>query len=228
MAVMARWRDMTWGVSPQRVLAVESLAFSYAQKADRNRAAEGSPPTNERGLEPFALNFSTVLHSNAGVNVEQEIERWSKLVTRTGDFFLNGKRLGPTLQLEKVNVGSTTLDDFGRIRLATLSFSFKEFDQKAATLTALTSALTVAAQTASKSEQKPPAPQVAAAPVVTIKVGSMVRPTGQRYASSSNKTIPQWVKDRSHRVSEMRPDRILLGWPDGISSWVSANEVTMV
>ena len=226
MAVMAKWRDKSWEVSPQRVTAIENLSFAYSQKADNNSTAEGSPPTNERGTELFSMSFSCVLHSGAGVDVMKEIESWQKLVTKTGVFYLNGKKLGPKLQLRKVSVGSTTLDDYGRLRLATLSFSLKEYDEATTSVPETTSALKVGAQTADKSEKKPDNSQAAAAPTTTISVGSMAKPTGAKYATGQ--TIPGWVKERSHKVSQIKSDRTLLGNPDGINSWVYTNELTLV
>jgi len=64
------------------------------------------------------------------------------------------------------------------------------------------------------------------APTQTIKVGSRVKPTGAKY--TTGQTIPQWVKDRSHEVSQISGDKVLLGYPNGICSWVYLNEVTLV
>jgi len=167
MAVMAKWRDKTWEVSHNKVLAIENLAFSYEQKADNNNAAEGAPLTNERGMELFSLSFSCVLHANAGISVEKEIQSWRGLVTKTGPFFLNGVQIGPVLQLSKVSVGSVILDDFGRIRLCTLSFAFNEMGEPDKSSPTSTSALSVGPSSSTKADVKPENPQVSAAPVVT-------------------------------------------------------------
>ena len=60
----------------------------------------------------------------------------------------------------------------------------------------------------------------------TIKVGDYVKPTGKKYATGQ--TIPTWVKQRSHKVSQIKGDRVLLGHPSGINSWVYLSEVTLV
>ena len=52
-----------------------------------------------------------------------------------------------------------------------------------------------------------------------------MKPTGKKYATGQ--TIPQWVKDRKHKVSQIKGDRVLLGHPDGINSWVYLSEVTL-
>lgn len=225
MAIMAKWRDMTFEVSTNKVNAVEGLSFSYAQIADNNSDAEGTPQTNERGTELFPLSFSTTLHSAAGIDVRSEIQKWENRVTKTGIFYLQGKALGPTLQLRKVSVSGVVLDDFGRIRLAKLKFDFKEYDRKTTSVID-TSALNVGAQTSAKSEKKPTNTQATSATKQTIKVGAMVKPTGNKYYTGQ--TIPNWVKQRSHKVSQISGEKTLLGYPDGICSWVYTNELTLV
>lgn len=228
MATMAKWGPKTWAVTPQKVVALEGLAFSYSQVADNNTSTEEKKTTNERGTDLFPLSFTTVLHSGAGVDVRAEIESWKKLVTKVNYFYLGGKKLGPKLQLRKVSVNNVKLDDFGRMRLATLSFEFKEYDPDTTSVKVSTSALKVGASTSAKSAKKTDNKAVAKAEVKTITVGCYVRPTGQKYATGQ--TIPGWVKERSHKVSQIKEsqNKVLLGHPDGINSWVFLSEVTLV
>lgn len=226
MATMAKWGPKEWAVSAKKVVALEGLTFSFTQVADENISTEEKKTTNERGTELFPLNFTTTLHSGAGVDVRAEIESWEKLVTKVNYFYLGGKRLGPKLQLRKVNVINTQLDDLGRIRLATLSFEFKEYDADTTSVKVSTSALNVKASTSAKSQKKPTNTAVKKAEKKTVKVGNYVKPTGKKYATGQ--TIPAWVKQRSHKVSQIKGDRVLLGYPDGIKSWVYLNEVTLV
>ena len=228
MATMAKWGPKTWAVTPQKVVALEGLAFSYSQVADNNTSTEEKKTTNERGTDLFPLSFTTVLHSGAGVDVRAEIESWKKLVTKVNYFYLGGKKLGPKLQLRKVSVNNVKIDDFGRMRLATLSFEFKEYDPDTTNVKVSTSALKVGASTSAKSAKKTENKAVAKAEAKTITVGCYVRPTGQKYATGQ--TIPGWVKERSHKVSQIKEsqNKVLLGHPDGINSWVFLSEVTLV
>jgi len=228
MATMAKWGPKTWAVTPQKVVALEGLAFSYSQVADNNTSTEEKKTTNERGTDLFPLSFTTVLHSGAGVDVRAEIESWKKLVTKVNYFYLGGKKLGPKLQLRKVSVSNVKIDDFGRMRLATLSFELKEYDPDTTNVKVSTSALKVGASTSAKSAKKTENKAVAKAEAKTITVGCYVRPTGQKYATGQ--TIPGWVKERSHKVSQIKEsqNRVLLGHPDGINSWVYLSEVTLV
>lgn len=228
MATMAKWGPKTWAVTPQKVVALEGLAFSYSQVADNNTSTEEKKTTNERGTDLFPLSFTTVLHSGAGVDVRAEIESWKKLVTKVNYFYLGGKKLGPKLQLRKVSVNNVKLDDFGRMRLATLSFELKEYDPDTTSVKVSTSALKVGASTSAKSAKKTENKAVAKAATKTITVGCYVRPTGQKYATGQ--TIPGWVKERSHKVSQIKEsqNKVLLGHPDGINSWVFLSEVTLV
>ena len=228
MATMAKWGPKSWAVSQKKVLALQGLSFSYEQIADNNTSTEDKQPTNERGTELFALSFTTTLHSGAGVDVRAEIESWEKLVTQVNYFYLNGKKLGPKLQLRKVAVSDSKIDDLGRIRLATLSFEFKEYDADTTSVKVNTSALNAKASTDSKSKKKVTNTAAKNAQTKTIKVGDYVKPTGKKYATGQ--TIPAWVKNKSHKVSQIKTsqNKVLLGSPDGINSWVYLSEVTLV
>lgn len=226
MSTIAHWGPKKWGVNSKKILALEGLSFSYTQVADENTSTEEKKTTNERGTELFPLTFSTTLHSGAGVDVRAEVESWKALVTQVHYFYLNGKKLGPKLQLRKVSVDVEKLDDFGRMRLAVLSLEFKEYDPDTTSVKVSTSALNVKASTSSKSQKKPTNTAAKRAAKKTVKVGSYVKPTGKKYATGQ--TIPNWVKQRSHKVSQIKGNRVLLGHPNGINSWVYLNEVTLV
>lgn len=229
MATMAKWGSKSWAISSKQVKALEDLAFSYEQAADNNTSTEEQKTTNERGTELFPLTCTTVLHSGAGVDVRSEIESWGKLVTKVEYFYLNGKKLGPgKLQLRKVSVSDVKLDDLGRIRLATISLEFKEYDPDTTSVKVSTTALKVGASTSAKSANKTTNTAVKTATKKTIKVGDYVKPTGTKYATGQ--TIPSWVKQRSHKVSQIKTsqNKVLLGHPDGINSWVYLSEVTLV
>ena len=228
MATMAKWGPKKWAVSAKKVVALEGLAFSFSQVADNNTSTEEKKTTNERGTDLFPLSFTTVLHSGTGVDVRAEIESWKKLVTKVIPIYLGGRQLGPKLQLRKVSVGSVKTDDSGRIRLATLSFEFKEYDPDTTSVKVSSSALNVKASTSAKSAKKKKNKKVEKAEKKTIKVGDRVKPTGQKYATGQK--IPGWVKERSHVVSQIKEsqNKVLLGHPSGINSWVYLSEVTLV
>lgn len=225
MATMAKWGPKTWAVSSSKIVALQGLSFSYTQVADNNGSTEEEKTVNERGTELMPLSFTTTLHSGAGVDVRAEIESWQSLVTGVNYFYLNGARLGPKLQLRQVSVNDVKLDDFGRMRLATLSFEFKEYEHETSSVKVSTTALNVKASTSSKSQKKTTNTAATKAETKTVKVGSYVKATGGKYATGE--TIPNWVKQRSHKVSQIKGDRVLLGSPDGINSWVYLSEVSL-
>lgn len=226
MSTMAKWRNKTWVVSPQEVLALEDLAFAYEQQADNNSSTESQAPTNQRGTQLVQMTFKTILHSGAGVDVRKEIDTWKGMVTLTGPFYLNGKRLGPKFQLRKVAVSDVKLDNSGRMLLATLTFTFKEYDKDTTSVPeTTTSALKVAATPAVKKELATPNKQVQKAPAAGIKVGDYVYPTGTKYYTGQ--TIPNWVKQRKHRVGQISGAKTLIGYPGGITSWVYTNEISL-
>lgn len=226
MATIAKWGPKTWAISANGIKALEGLSFSWAQAAENNESTEEKKTTNERGTELFPLSFSTKLHSGTGVDVRAEIESWESLVTKVNYFYLGGKRLGPQLQLVKVSVNDVTLDDLGRMRLATIAFEFKEYEKDTTKVkSSSTSALNVKASTSAKSQKTTTNAAVKKATTKTVKVGAFVKPTGKKYATGQN--IPTWVKERSHKVSQIKGDRVLLGHPDGINSWVKLSEITL-
>lgn len=59
-----------------------------------------------------------------------------------------------------------------------------------------------------------------------IAVGSKVKVTGTKYATGQ--TIPQWVKNTTHEVSQISGDRALLGHNGGINSWVYLKDLALV
>lgn len=59
-----------------------------------------------------------------------------------------------------------------------------------------------------------------------FKVGDKVTVTASRY--STGETIPKWVKERTHIISQVEEDKVLLGWPDGICSWVPLDGVKKI
>ena len=139
----------------------------------------------------------------------------------------NERGTEPKLQLRKVAVSNTKVDGKGRLLLATLSFTFKEYDPATTSVKVSTTALNVKASTASKSVKKTTNTAAKKAAKKTIKVGDYVKPTGSRYATGQK--IPNWVKQRKHRVSQIKSsqNKVLLGHPNGINSWVYLSEVTL-
>lgn len=50
-----------------------------------------------------------------------------------------------------------------------------------------------------------------------------IKASATKYATGQ--TIPGWVKDKTHIVSQISGDRVLLGANGGICSWVYLNDV---
>ncbi len=60
----------------------------------------------------------------------------------------------------------------------------------------------------------------------SLKVGDTVKVTASRYATGE--AVPQWVKEKTHKVSQIEKDKVLLGWPDGIASWLPIDGVRKI
>lgn len=59
-----------------------------------------------------------------------------------------------------------------------------------------------------------------------LNVGDTVKVTGDVYYSGTR--IPGWVKAKTHAVSQLKSDRVLLGHPDGINSWLPIDGVKKI
>lgn len=64
------------------------------------------------------------------------------------------------------------------------------------------------------------------ASVKQIKEDDAVRIVGNTYTNGVE--IPTSIKSRTHVVAQIKGDRALLGYPDGISSWVNLNSLALV
>ena len=60
----------------------------------------------------------------------------------------------------------------------------------------------------------------------SIKAGDVVRVTGTKYATGQ--TVPNWVKNTSHKVYKVSGESALLGHPGGINSWLYLKDLTVV
>lgn len=225
MGVMAKWRDRRFEVSPTRITAIKDLSWGYEQISEVAEDAEGTPKTNQRGLKLFQLSGTLPLVAAAGVDVRKEIEVWRDLVTKAGYVYLGGKPLGPIVQLTKVSVSGVQLDDFGRMLTATLGLTFAEYDRQTATVVD-NSAYALGASPDEKKEKRPGNPGMKAAETVKMGVGSRVKIVTEVYATGG--TIPAWVRDTVHVISRIDGEKALLGYPDGICSWVRLDGLTLV
>lgn len=59
-----------------------------------------------------------------------------------------------------------------------------------------------------------------------VKKGDKVKITGSKY--TTGRSIPGWVKNQTHEVAQVKGDQVLLGYPNGISSWVYTKDVKNV
>ena len=127
MAVTAKGQSKRWEISAWKIAAISNLATSYSLISDSGEDAEGQPPILRRGLEPQHVSFDTFLSDAAGVSVKLEIQSWRRLIGQSAPLYIGGRRFGPRkLMLADVSISDTLIDDFGRIRQASLSFSFTE------------------------------------------------------------------------------------------------------
>lgn len=222
MADMAKWGPKTWTVSPSQITALQDLSVAYTQIADDNSGTEDNSLSNTRGMDLIQISFKTVINANAGVNVRNEIASWENLVTATEYLYINGTKFGPLLQLRDVKVSGVKLDDKGRFREATLTFTFKEYNTKS-TRNLGVSALSVGNGNASRMGKRNPKVDSSSSSSTKIKKGSKVKIKGKKY--SNGKKIPKKVKKKTYKVTKITKGVAKL---KGLKNKVRVKDLTLV
>ena len=222
MANMAKWGPKTWVVSSQQIKALQDLSVAYTQIADDNSGTEDNSLSNTRGMDLIPITFKTVINANAGVNVRNEIKSWENLVTATEYLYINGTKFGPLLQLREVKVSNVTLDDKGRFREATLTFTFKEYNTISTSYLGV-SALSVGNGNASRMGKRNPKVSSSSSSSTTIKKGSKVKIKGKKY--SNGKKIPKKVKKKTYKVTKITKGVAKL---KGLKNKVKVKDLTLV
>lgn len=223
MADMAKWGPKTWTVSPSQITALQDLSVAYTQIADDNSGTEDNSLSNNRGMDLIEISFKTVINANAGVNVRNEIDSWERLVTATEYLYINGTKFGPLLQLRDVKVSGLKLDDKGRFREATLTFTFKEYNTKSTSYLGV-SALSVGNGNASRmGKRNPKVSSSSSDSKSTIKKGSKVKIKGKKY--SNGKKIPKKVKKKTYTVTKVSKGVAKL---KGLKNKVKVKDLTLV
>ena len=116
MAVMASWNGKTWGVSSQRIAALNGISHSVELDTENSDDKAGSPATKTKALKLQSMSFDFDLAAAVGCDVRSEYESWTALVGQYAPFYLAGRRFGPAnLQLTAVSLSDTKLDNLGRI-----------------------------------------------------------------------------------------------------------------
>lgn len=210
MAVMAKWRSKTFEVSTKKVNPLKNFSTSTTIKGDDSKSKK---KTTE--LVPFT--FDVDVHAGAGVNPQSEYESWCSLIKQTGVLYLHGWRFGRETRLTDVSLSGAQLDDFGRIRFATIGLTFEEVNTKETKGEAGARAAASEAKKAEKKAKKKKGKKV------TISVGSSVKLTGNYYTDGQK--ILAEEKKRVLKVGKIKGDKAYLPQVDG---WVYISTLSLV
>ena len=132
MAVMASWNGKTWGVSSQRIAALNGVSSSVELDTENSDDKAGSPATKTKALKLQSMSFDFDLASAVGGDARGEFESWTSLVGQYAPFYLAGRRFGPAnLQLTGVSLSDTTLDNLGRILKGKITINLTEYAEVA-------------------------------------------------------------------------------------------------
>ena len=80
MAVMASWNGKTWGVSSQRIAALNGVSSSVELDTENSDDKAGSPATKTKALKLQSMSFDFDLASAVGATPEESLSRgrrWS-------------------------------------------------------------------------------------------------------------------------------------------------------
>ena len=75
MAVMASWNGKTWGVSSQRIAALNGVSSSVELDTENSDDKAGSPATKTKALKLQSMSFDFDLASAVGGDARGEFER---------------------------------------------------------------------------------------------------------------------------------------------------------
>ena len=192
MAVMAKWRNKTFEVSRKKVNPLKNFSTSTTIKGDDSKSKK-----KKTELVPFTFDID--VHANAGVNPQKEYESWCSLIKST------------------VSLSGVIMDDYGRIRFATIGLTFEEVNKKE---TSGKSGARAAASEAKKAEKKAAKKK---GKKVTISVGSSVKLTGSYYADGEK--ILNSEKKRVLKVGKINGNKAYLPQVDG---WVYISTLSLV
>lgn len=132
MAVMASWNGKTWGVSSQRIAALNGVSSSVELDTENSDDKAGSPATKTKALKLQSMSFDFDLSAAVGCDVRSEYESWTALVGQYAPFYLAGRRFGPAnLQLTGVSLSDTKLDNLGRILTGKITIKLTEYAEEA-------------------------------------------------------------------------------------------------
>lgn len=210
MAVMAKWRSKTFEVSRSKTTPLKNFSTSTTIKGEDSKS-------KKKKTEPVTFTFDVDLHANAGVKPQKEYESWCSLIKSTGVLYLHGRRFGRETRLTEVSLSGVLLDDYGRIRFATMGLSFEEVNQKE---TSTKSGAKVAVSEAKKAEKKVKKKK---GKKVKISVGSSVRLTGTYYADGEK--ILSSEKKRILKVGKIKGSKAYL---PQVEAWVYISTLSLV
>ena len=116
MAVMASWNGKTWGVSSQRIAALNGVSSSVELDTENSDDKAGSPATKTKALKLQSMSFDFDLASAVGGDARGEFESWTSPAN---------------LQLTGGSLSDTTLDNFGRILKGKITINLTEYAEEA-------------------------------------------------------------------------------------------------
>ena len=153
---IAYWNGISWECNAREISYMDDLSTSFSIDTQNNADKEGKSPTEEVGVNPIEISFSTTYRVETGTsNIRNLINKWKSMIGLSAPLLIGSEVFGPDLvQLQSIGVSDISIRHDGVIRAAKLSFKFKEFIEEPVTAESggenATTAVNVGATTSDK------------------------------------------------------------------------------
>ena len=120
MSLVAYWCGYTWDISRNEVRHLQDLTTAY--ELDSYNSQYGATYKKQ------SISLKTTYRIETGTpDINWVIDAWKAGIGQSGPLYVGNKQFGSNrMQLTKVDVSNTIVDDYGRLRQVTISLNFTE------------------------------------------------------------------------------------------------------
>lgn len=152
MSVMAKWNGIEWGVSQNKVAALNTISTAVELDTSTNSDAAGSPPTNTRALKAQKFSVDYAVAYAVGTDPRAEYDKCVSKIGEYAPFYLGGKQFGADkMQLVSVKIADADINDKGVILSAVITLTFAEYAPEASAKKATSGSSTSSSSSGSSS-----------------------------------------------------------------------------
>lgn len=126
--MQAKWRNMTWEVSNNRINPIQGLSTSVSLETETESDENGNSKEIDKGRSLQEISFNTYYSVETGTqNVREVLDVWKELIGEKAPLYIGGKRFGGfEVKLSAFSTNGLYIDDIGVMRYADVSLQFTE------------------------------------------------------------------------------------------------------